>query len=1103
MPAATYAVSNFLGGEISQFAQGRFDRPDYRVSLNVCVNAFPVEIGTWTRRPGSAYGGNTRTGAAGRVIEFDFEQADAVTCEYTSGFVRFRSGTVLIGTNDDQPVVSVSNANPAVVQVANAVTWSTGNTVLFRGAATPLIENRQLTITSIDSTHFSLADALTGQNIDGSTLGALVADATVSRVQELATVYVGTAWQNIRSVQAETTQILLAPGLAPQALTVSTMPSTGISSQFAIQAALFNDGPYLDPFTNGVQVSPSLASGLVDLTLSFAVYSSTTAYAKGSFVTSSGIDYISLADQNVGNTPATSPTFWAATTAGAAINNGKGFLASDVGRLVRLLSEPTYFDPATTYTAGQTVSYNPSGLPGGATYWQALTTTTSTPPGATLTDWQIIPQGAAIWTWGKITGLSNIINRNLAGSVAIGDMAKFNGVNAAFDGIFSKSISSSAAQTESGGFLPAGTQVTLNGFVGKNFTGATPQQIQQVSVFPSVDRGFGFGAYVDLFGTQQGFFPSFTINLRAKQTAPSDSSDGKLLGTISFSGSSPAVTIISSDQMTAWNYVWVELIMTTNGATTAQSYGLDITIAQLSLYNPTGTASSTAGCTAEILGPALIYTGTPILTWRLGAYSDTTGWPTCGCYADGRLWLGGAIANRFDACTSNGLLPSSNVIDFAPTDQYGNVADDNAISETINADSTNPIYWMQPDLQGILIGTQGGEFLLQAPTTGSISPSNITSRRTTRIGSSNIEPRRTDHTLAFVKRYGRKLMEYFADVFSGKFSAPNLAERAQHIPRTGIAEIAYTEGMTPIIWGRNEDGSLFGITYKRDALTTSQGPTYSAWHRHALGSGRIVESISGGPSVGGDLDSLSMVTNDASTNIRHVEVLTDTPDELTAMADWWYLDDAVNPTSISVTTVASDGAPYGGVTINGLWPHNGKTVQVFAGGCDCGDRGDLNEIVDFPVANGSIFVPFGDGISAGPGAGQFTQDFLATLPLTQIVVGFTYDSDGQLVRRIEPQEAGSRSGPALGLIGRDHRYAMLVSNSLGISVGTSFDDLKPALFKQKDDHTPIPPLTPFSGIHQDTLEDDYSYGGMLCWRISRPFAANVVAVAGNMQTQDQ
>src|SRR5690348_12584540 len=131
MGSATFAIPNFLGGEISQFAQGRFDRPDYRVSLNVCLNSFPVEIGTWVRRPGTQYGGHTRGGLPGRVIKFDFEQATPYTMEFTDGRLRFRSGADLISTNDTQTVLAVSTANPAVVQVASAVNWATGDTLVF------------------------------------------------------------------------------------------------------------------------------------------------------------------------------------------------------------------------------------------------------------------------------------------------------------------------------------------------------------------------------------------------------------------------------------------------------------------------------------------------------------------------------------------------------------------------------------------------------------------------------------------------------------------------------------------------------------------------------------------------------------------------------------------------------------------------------------------------------------------------------------------------------------------------------------------------------------------------------------------------------------
>jgi len=1100
---ASYAIPNFLGGEISPFAQGRFDKPDYRTSLNVCLNGFPTEIGTWTRRPGTIHAGPTRAGRPGRKMKFDFEQANAVTLEFTDGFLRFRSGATLLGTNDTVEVVAVSAANPAVVQLASAVTWATADTAILPGASTPLLENRQFTLTRIDSTHFSLADALTGATIDGSTLGTLAVGATIKRVQELVTVYIGGSWADVRAVQAETTAILLSGAYPTHALTVETMPSDGIEAQFAIDPVVFNDGPYLDPPTNGVQATPSALSGIINLTLTFPAYSATKAYAKGAFVTSVSVDYISLVDQNVNNTPAASPAFWAPSSASAAINDGRGFLGTDVGRLVRLLSEPPMFSPLTTYTVGQVVTYNPSGKAGASTQWSAKQTTTGSAPGTDLVNWQIIPSGAAVWSWGRITSLSNIIARNLGGSTSIGDMIGFNGITAPFDGQFTKVTSQCAYKVDSGGALSFGTQVTVRGFVGKNYVLSGAQRVGQATIYPSTDRGFGTAQFVTGAGVF-GFGQFYTLNLRAKQTAPSSSSDGTLLGTLAFSGSSPTVTILSSDQVTAWNYVWIEVIQTgtidTGGGElfgTTTSWDMAVEIAQISFFSPTTSTAASASATVEILGPALLYTQ-PITTWRLGAYSNTTGWPTCGTWYEGRLWLGGAIKNRFDGCVSNGIDGVS--INFAPTDQYGVVAASNAIDYTLNSDSTNQMFWMQGEEKGITIGTQAGEWLVVAPTNGPLAPTNIAARRVTRHGCANVEPRRTEHTLIFVKRYRRKLLEFFSDANFGKFSAPDVSDKAGHIIKSGVSELAYTEAVCSVVWGRNDDGALFGITYKRDAMTTTQPPTFAGWHRHELGTGRTVESICNGPSVGGDLDSLTMVTNDAATGVRHVEVLTDTPDENTALADCWFLDNAVEPTSRIGDPAPIVGAPFGGMTLNGLWHLNGETVQVFASGLDCGDRGTGTEgFTDFVVTNGSCFVPYGDGINAGCGRGLFTPVFAAT---ARIVVGLTYNSDGQMVRPIAPADTGARTGPALGKTRRNHRYAALVDGTVNISFGTDFDDMRPALFKQANGN-PIADLTTFSGVHSDTIQDDYSYDGMICWRVSRPWPANLAALEGFIQTMDR
>jgi hypothetical protein len=1101
MADATYAIPNFLGGEVSDFAQGRFDKPEYRVSLNVCLNSFPTESGSWTRRPGTKHGGPTRRGAPGRTIKFDFEQSAAITMEFTDGKMRFRAGTRLLTTNDFRTVQAISSANPAVMSLYDAVTWATDDVVLFdmlgdaRGA---LLQARQIKLTKVDTTHFELSDAMSGDAIDGATIGAITPAARADHIQEVDTPYTNGSWSDVRAVQAETTGFLLSPDAAPQALTVETMPADGVDAQFDLSPAVLLDGPYLDPFTNGVQATPTATSGIISLQLSFPAYSSTKAYKAGDFVTSVGVNYVSIVDQNVNNTPAASPTKWTATSASAAINDGQGFLGTDVGRLVRLLSEPPAWSAATTYAATNKVSYNPSGEPGAATYWQSLTSSnTGNAPGSDLTNWSQLSASAAIWSWGRITGLSNVIDRALAGSTSIGDMTGGGGLNAAFNGTFSQAAGSSAVEAGSSGFSPAGSVFTLQSYVGKNYSGASDQAIQQATVYPSSDIGMAYGTFTvggSGGGSLWGLDVSFVINLRGKATAPASPSDGTLLGTSGTqTKTTQPVTVISNDQTTAWKYVWVELVtsFSIGGALSSSSANYTNAIAQVSFFNPTGTGTS-AGANVEILGPALLYTN-PIATWRLGVYSNTTGWPTCGCFDGGRLFLGGAIPNRWDACYANGV--AGGTVNFAPTNQYGVVSAASAISYVFNSDSVNQIVWMQPDLQGIIMGTQGGEWLVRAPTNGALAPNNVDARRVTKIGCADIEPRRTEHTTVFIKRYGRKLMEYFPDVYSGKFSAPNLADKAQHIPRSGMAELAYTEAINSIIWGRCNDGSWFGISYRRDALASAQGPTYYAWHRQALGSGRIVESICSGPSVGGDLDTVTMVTNDVDSGQHHVEILTDVPDEESELSEAWFLDNAVNPTSISID-------PVNGVTINGLWHLNGKTVQVFAGGLDCGDRGDTEVITDFTVTDGSLLVPFGDGVSAGPGGGLFTAVFAVGLALTEFVIGFTYNSDGQLLRPITAADSGARNGPALGKTRRNHQFSALVVNSKGLWFGTTFDTLRPAQFRQANGN-PIDAQTTYSGVHHDTIDDDYSYDGMVCWRVSRPYPANIAAVSGNIQTQDR
>lgn len=1060
MANASFAVTGFLGGEISQFAQGRFDKPDYKVSLNVNYNAIVTEIGTWTRRPGSRHALPTRGGAAGRVIKFDFETSNPYTMEFTDGYLRFRSGVTLVTNNDAVSVAGVSTANPAVLNTSSATTWVTGQTLLFSDPGPcPLLENRLVVITKVDTTHFSLADALTGAAINGSTLGTISTAATVSSVQELTTSYIGGTWSQIIAVQAETTSVLLSSAVAPQALTVNALPNGNNFATFSLAGVTFLDGPYLDPPTTGVNVTPSAVKGSVTLTLGYTVYDSSQVYSLGDFVVASNVVYQSLQNNNSGNTPSSSAAWWEAVAANVGVNNGQGFQPTDIGRLVRLYnaSAPGSWSSSSTYNAGDLVLYS------GVVYQSNVGGNNDNTPSATSAYWTIFVNG---WTWGQITALAS--TGAISGSTGTTDNTGFTNASSAFDGNTSQPSAQCAAAAVLSGFHSA--------VIGKDY-GGSPQSISSVIVSPASDVGF----WLDNTTSTGNDFSGVSISLYASNSA--FGTGGTLLGQVTnvpFQKFTP-YTINSSSGSTTYRYVWVQFSGTCN------TDGGDFYTAEVQFYSNSGAAG--AGAVVSLLGPELPNTSV-ITTFQLGVFSGTTGWPTCGCYAEGRIWLAGAVANRFDTSVSNGIVGST--INMAPTDSSGKVLDSSGISYTLNSDSVNPIVSMTPDLQGVICVTLAGEYLLQAPTTGPMTPTNIAGRRVTKIGGSTVVPQRTDHTIVFPQRYGVKLIEFFADAYSGKLSGQNLADKAQHITRAGIAELAYTQSTTPLIWGRDAAGALFSITYKREALTTTQPPDYYAWARHGLGSGRTVTSLCAGPSIGGNLDALTMVTYDSTTGYYHVEVLTDEMDELTPFYDASYLDDAIVPSSTVITNT--------GVTLNGLWSLNGKTVQVWASngvlGLDLGNPGDnKTTFSDFVVSNGSITIPYGDGVIAGAGNGLFTETFAQS---ASYLVGFTFTSQGQLVRPQGMAETGARNGPGFGKKRREHRYSAHLVNSYGLSFGTTFSGLYPTLFN-------FPPAygTGFTGIHEDTLNSDETYDEMMCWQVSRPYPANIVVVSANIETVDQ
>lgn len=1041
MANASFVWSNFLGGEWSPFAQGRMDQPKYKTALALCLNAYPIEEGALPRRPGFQHAGQTRNGAPGRIIEYVFSETAAFTMEFTDGHLRFRRGANLVTDGVPTSVTSITTAFPAVMTTGASTAWSNGDIVIF----TPIGAAAALAVPYLLNTQFSVQGSGSTWSLYDPFTGNPINGATL-------------AWATATFSVAK----------------VLDLATPYVNGSWANTRVVQTD-------TNSVLLNPAYPAQVLTPTIPVA-----------------------------GGPPSTF------TLAAAYLQNGpylplnaQGLItpSGTTGSITVTMSYAAY-SATTAYKLGDFV------LSSGISYQSLIDANVGNTPASSPTDWAVVSAGA-LWgpngftaldigrsillntggatptvTWGKITALSSvgIISPSLAGSTNFlsggftGSKVSgstFNTAAAAFDTIVSKPYASCCGYTISANSSGA---ITLFSLTGKNYSGASAQVVSSALVYPSSDIGFGSVSGGATIGT-------VTFTLRAGAAAPTGDGQGTLLGTAYASPGQRSPVTIASSSGASWNYVWVEVDAagTISGAGTA-----GLVLAQVQFFGSSGAPGTAA--TVAILGPALPNTSNTF--WQAGAYSNVTAWPANGCYHEGRLWLSGAIPNRADSSNSNQPFV------FAPSSSAGVVGDSNSISGTFNSAEVNPIFWMAPDLQGIVCGTQEGEYLIQSGTTNTaLTPANVQAHLVTKYGCANVEPRKTGLTTMFVQKFGRKLQEYLSDIFSGRFFSPNASQNAQHLTIGGLQEIAYQSGLQNIVWGRTGNGQLIGCTYNRVTLSSTAEPLYQGWHQHTMGSGRSVTSISVGPSTDGELSALTIVTAD-NNGPYHVEIMRNLFDEEAAMADAWFLDDAIVPPVAASTTV--DLSP--GLAFYGLSAHEGKQVDAFVAGLDLGT---------FTVADGSIFVPYSTSNSL------FTARYLAELAsegnsygdtacavdgglwMIPAIVGFSFTTKVQLVRPNEPAQTGAQNGPAFGKMQRVAQYAIQMWKAQGISVGTSFSRTHPVKLRTEGGK-PIGADQLFSGIVQDTLDDTSSYqGSQLCWEITRPFPATVNAIGGFINTQDK
>lgn len=381
-------------------------------------------------------------------------------------------------------------------------------------------------------------------------------------------------------------------------------------------------------------------------------------------------------------------------------------------------------------------------------------------------------------------------------------------------------------------------------------------------------------------------------------------------------------------------------------------------------------------------------------------------------------------------------------------------ADNNALIYTIASNKVNAIRYLSAT-RILNIGTSGGEYVLTTTNGGPVTPSQTVIRKYSNYGCIDSEVVQVADVTLFAQRGARKVREfrYIGEVDVAGYAAPDITILAEHLTEGGIQEFAYQQEPESIIWARRADGTLLGLTYRREEEVV-------AWHKHIIGGSfnggnAVVDSIITLPTDSGE-DELYMIVKRTINGVtkRYVEVMKafDFGGDTTAA---FFVD---------------SGLVYAGsatTTLSGLYHLEGETMSVLANGATHADK----------VVSG----------------GGITLDFSATSG----AVGFGFTSEMQTLRL----EGGSSDGTSQGKPKRIHDITVRFHETVGAEVGTDSGNADRIFFRDSsmnmDEAVPL-----FTGDKEIEFAGGFTDGDRIYVRQSQPLPMTVLALYPRMNTFD-
>lgn len=214
------------------------------------------------------------------------------------------------------------------------------------------------------------------------------------------------------------------------------------------------------------------------------------------------------------------------------------------------------------------------------------------------------------------------------------------------------------------------------------------------------------------------------------------------------------------------------------------------------------------------LGPSISYS---TRMWSFGAMGPRNGYPSFSAMFQGRLWLGGIPG------MPTTLLASA--IDDFHNFRVGSRDDDSMHLRIMGSDQSR-ICWLCATRQ-LLVGTSDSEWVVASGAGNALTPSTVSFRRQSSVGSEAMPARAVENTVIFVQRGGRRMREIAYRLESDGFSTTDISMLAEHLFASGIKDWCVQRGSNFNIWVLMNDDTLAMLTINLEQQVT-------AWQRIEL-----------------------------------------------------------------------------------------------------------------------------------------------------------------------------------------------------------------------------------------------------------------------------